>query len=97
MEYKYIIKPRAIQKIRTFYNNVARKYRHTYSYEDMERNVRDAFFSIYQIEKTLLRRTPLLQRWEGCLMANTDRWYYAYKIEGDTIVVVDASHAQNMK
>jgi len=59
--------------------------------------VRDAFFSIYQIEKTLLRRTPLLQRWEGCLMANTDRWYYAYKIEGDTIVVVDACHAQNMK
>lgn len=97
MEYKYIIKPLAIQKIRTFYNNVARKYRHTYSYEDMERNVRDAFFSIYQIEKTLLRRTPLLQRWEGCLMANTDRWYYAYKIEGDTIVVVDACHAQNMK
>ena len=24
------------------YGNVAKKYRHTYSYEDMERNVRDA-------------------------------------------------------
>ena len=97
MEYKYIIKPRALQKIRSFYNNVALKYQHTYSYEDLERNVRDAFFSVYQIEKTLLRRLPTLKRWEGCYMANTDRWYYAYKIEGATIYVVDACHAQNMK
>ena len=66
MEYKYIVKPRALQKIRTFYNNVARKYQHTYSYEDLARNVRDAFFSIYQIEKTLLRRSPTLKRWESC-------------------------------
>ncbi len=29
-------------------------------------------------------------------MANTDKWYYAYKIDGDTIIVVDACHAQNM-
>ena len=29
-------------------------------------------------------------------MANTDKWYYAYTIEGDTITVVDACHAQNM-
>ncbi len=26
----------------------------------------------------------------------TDKWYYAYIIEGDTIKVVDACHAQNM-
>jgi hypothetical protein len=30
-------------------------------------------------------------------MANTDKWYYAYIIDGDTITVVDACHAQNMK
>ena len=29
-------------------------------------------------------------------MANTDKWYYAYIIEGDTVTVVDARHAQNM-
>lgn len=29
-------------------------------------------------------------------MANTDKWYYAYTIDGDTITVVDACHAQNM-
>jgi len=29
-------------------------------------------------------------------MANTDKWYFAYTIEGDTITIVDACHAQNM-
>ena len=96
MQYNYVIKPRAFQKIRTFYNNVARKYRHAYSYEDMVRNVHDAFFSIYAIERTLPRRKPTLARWSGYYMANTDRWYYAYRIEGDTITVVDACHVQNM-
>ena len=29
-------------------------------------------------------------------MANTDKWYYAYTIDGDTIDIRDARHAQNM-
>ncbi|MBQ6192812.1 MAG: hypothetical protein IJK43_00030 [Prevotella sp.] len=62
----------------------------------MERNVHDAIFSIYDIEKTLPRRKPTIRRWEGCHMANTDKWYYAYEIDGDCIRVVDACHAQNM-
>jgi hypothetical protein len=97
MSYNYIIKPRALQKIRRFYVNVALKYQHTYSYEDLEKNVRDAFFSIYGIEKTLLRRKPTIERWAGYYMATTGRWYYAYVIVGETIIVVDACHAQNMK
>ena len=44
MQYNYIIHPRAFQKIRLFYTNGARKYRNTYSYEDLEQNVHDAFF-----------------------------------------------------
>ena len=94
--YNYIIRPRAFQKIRSFYNNVAKKYQHTYSYEDMEQNVHDAFFSIYAIEKSLPRRQPKISRWSGYHMANTDKWYYAYIIDGDNIIVVDACHAQNM-
>jgi len=96
MEYKYIYTKRSVAKIRTFYKNVAKKYRHAYSYEDMERNVREAVLSIYAIEKTLPRRNPTLSRWSGYYMANTKRWYYAYMIDGDTITVVDACHAQNM-
>ena len=92
----YIIKPRASRKIFTFYQNVAKKYRHTYDKDDMKRNAHDAIFSMYEIERTLLRREPILTRWKGYYMANTDKWYYAYTIDGDTITVRDACHAQNM-
>ena len=31
-------------------------------------------------------------------MANTDKWYFAYFFEDEeTIMIVDARHAQNMK
>ena len=93
---KYIIRKRCAQKITTFYRNVSKKYKHTYSLELMEKNVNDAYDSIYQIEETLQRREPTLARWKGYHMANTDKWYYAYLINGDTITVVDACHAQNM-
>ena len=92
----YSIKKRCVRKINSFYGNVSRKYRYTYSQELMEKNVHDAFNSIYQIERTLLRREPTLTRWNGYHMANTDKWYFAYTIEGDTITIVDACHAQNM-
>ena len=41
-QYKYYYTKRTAAKIRSFYRNVARKYRYTYSYESMERNVVDA-------------------------------------------------------
>ena len=94
--YDYIVMPLALYKMRRFYKNVARKYRHTNSYEDWERNVHVAVFGIYGIERTLLRRKPILSRWKDYYMAHYRQWYYAYRIDGDTIVVVDACHAQNM-
>ena len=93
---KYIIRKRCAQKITTFYRNVSKKYKHTYSLELMEQNVNDAYDSIFEIEKTLLRRKPTISRWAGYHMANTDKWYFAYTIDGDTVTVVDACHAQNM-
>ncbi len=92
----YIIKPRAAQKIYSFYRNVAKKYRHTYDKDELKRNVHDAVFSIYGIESTLLRREPTLSRWKGYHMANTDKWYFVYTFDGETVTVVDACHAQNM-
>ena len=58
----------------------------------------DAYSAIYQIENGLLRRQPTISRWKGFYMATSrDRkWYFAYRIEGDTIYVEDACHAQNM-
>jgi hypothetical protein len=93
---KHIIRKRCAQKITTFYRNVSKKYKHTYSQELMEKNVHDAYDSMFQIERALLRREPTISQWAGYHMANTDKWYFAYTIDGDTITVVDARHAQNM-
>ncbi len=95
-QYKYVIKRRCAHKITAFYRNVSKKYKHTYSLEQMEQNVRHAYVAMFQIEHTLLRREPTRSRWAGYLMANKGKWYYAYVIDGDTITVVDACHAQNM-
>ena len=94
----HVIRPRAQQKIRSFYQNVARKYKHTYDADDFKRNVSDALKDIYRIENGLLRREPRLSRWKekGYCMANTDKWYYAYTFDGETVTVADAGHAQNM-
>ena len=62
----------------------------------MHQNIDEAIDAMYQIEQTLLRREPTLERWKGYYMTNTDKWYFAYTIEGDTITIVDACHAQNM-
>ena len=93
---KHIIKPRAARKIYTFYGNVAKKYRHTFDKTDYMNNVSEALNAIYTIENGLLRRVPTISRWTGYHMANTDKWYYAYTFDGETVTVVDACHAQNM-
>ena len=95
-KYLYLVLPQCYESIYSFYYHVALKYRHTYSEELMIQNIDEASDSIYQIENGLLRREPTLERWKGCHMANTDKWYFAYTIEGNTIIIVDACHAQNM-
>jgi len=96
MRHEY--KPRAVLEIWTFYRNVAKKYRHAYDFDDMERNIRKAVLDGHLIENKLSRRKPTISRWQkqGYYMANTDKWYYAYTINGDTITIEDACHAQNM-
>lgn len=56
----YVIRKRCAQRITTFYRNVSKKYKHTYSLDLMEKNINDAFDAIYQIENTLQRRKPTL-------------------------------------
>ena len=64
----------------------------------MHKNIDESVDAMFQIERSLLRREPVLSRWKEYRyhMANTDKWYYAYTIDGDTITVVDACHAQNI-
>ena len=95
-DYRYKVSPQCYRKILSFYHNVAKKFRHTYSEELMHQNIDDAVDSMYQIERSLLRRESIISRWKGMYMANTEKWYFAYKIEGETIKIIDACHAQNM-
>ena len=69
---------------------------HTYSKELMHKNIDESVDAMFQIYSTLLRREPAISRWQGYHMANTDKWYYAYTFDGETVTVVDACHAQNM-
>ena len=93
---KHVIKKRCLSKINTFYRNVSKKYKHSYSEELMHKNADEAVDAMYQIEITLLRREPTLSRWKNYHMANTEKWYFAYTFDGETVTVVDACHAQNM-
>ena len=68
---KYHVKKKCARKINTFYRNVAKKYKHTYSEQLMHQNIDEALDSICQIERSLLRRKPTLDRWKGYYMANT--------------------------
>ena len=97
MEYRYKIKPLAQRKIRSFYYNVAKKYRHTYSKWLMHKNIDDAVDAMFQIENGLLRREPTISQWAGYHMAHKGKWYFAYTIDEDIITVVDVCHAQNMR
>ncbi len=93
---RYVISNRCLMQIKQFYHNVAKKYKHTYSKQMLHTNVDNALNSIYKIENGLLRRKPTISRWNGLFMTNAGKWYFAYRIEGDTIYVEDVCHAQNM-
>jgi hypothetical protein len=97
MQYNYVIKPLAVRRVRSFYWNVSRKYPNIYSYEDMLRYINKTVDAIYYIEQTALRRRPTIERWKKWHMAQAGHWYYAYSIDGNTITIHDACHAQNMK
>lgn len=99
--YKYTISKQAYNKISSFYKNVAKKYYNTYSYQQMQQNIEETKRAIFQIENGLIRRNPTIKRWAGYYMATTKskknkQWNFAYKIQNNTIYVVDACHSQNM-
>ena len=93
---KYDVKSKCVRNIVSFYLNVAKKYKHTYSQQLMRKNISDAYDSMFLIENKLHRRKPTLIRWKNYHMAHSGQWYYAYIIIGETIVIEDACHEQNM-
>lgn len=97
MQYNYAIKPLVIRKVRSFYRNVCKKYPNIYSYYDMLRYINKTVDAIYCIEQSVPRRKPTIERWKNWNMAHAGNWYDAYSIDGNTITIYDACHAQNMK
>ena len=97
--YNYRFSNEAQWQIESSYLHVALKYRHTFTYEDLNRNVKQAISNALHIEQSLLRRKPTIERWqqEGWHMAHEGKWYYAYTIKEDTITIEDACHEQNMQ
>ena len=95
---KYLIHSNCRKNIIEFYTHVAMKYRNTYSESQMLKNIDEAINAMYLVEKSLVSRRPTLNRWqkEGWTMANAGKWYYAYTVNDDTIIIQDACHAQNM-
>ena len=95
---KHVVKERCVRNIFSFYQNVSKKYKHTYSIELMRSNIVDAYDAMFLIEQSLLRRRPTLKRWQdqGWHMAHAGHWYYAYTINDDTVTIEDALHEQNM-
>ncbi len=99
--YNYQVNDVVLEKIASFYENAAIAHL-TYPFETMEKNIKEAYDAIRKIENGFIGRRPTISRWQrdGWQMANSrskkKRWYFAYRIDGDTIYVEDACHAQNM-
>lgn len=96
-QYEYPISPTAVEAINSFYENVSKKWKHTYALEDVLRYVQETINHIHQIGM-VFPRIPTIARWRdrGYSMAHIDKWYYAYYIEDGIIYVEDACHQQNM-
>lgn len=105
---KYIIKQQAINSICSFYDNTVNKaHKHVYSLSDynnfVDKTYNDAMLIGTKTDKvksninTKMLNTKLFQEWakSGYLVAASKKWYYAYTINGDTIIVHDACHKQN--
>ena len=60
-----VISSVVVTNIESFYQNVARKYRNTYDYGDMHRDIDNAIDATLRIENGLLRRKPTISRWSG--------------------------------
>ena len=93
-----IVNPTVYNEINDFYLNMHRKFRNSWGIEEIHNLIDNAVDSIYEIEDGLQRREPTISRWNGLFMATSrdKKWNFAYRIEGETIYLEDACHAQNM-
>ncbi|KAA6301519.1 MAG: hypothetical protein EZS26_002263 [Candidatus Ordinivivax streblomastigis] len=96
---KVIIKTKAFMKIYNFYLNVAKKYKHAWSMEESIRHVEKVTQEAYKVGTQLSKREPYFRpNWRNYSVdySKATGWYFAYRIENDTIYVEDAENYRNM-
>ena len=104
---KVVVNKKALQSISTFYHNVRKKYKHTYSKEQMEKNIDEVCDAIQSIKDN--GKVPILQKHKikGYKEATWKRrgtkvdWYFEYIVETDEnndyiIHVYEAINFRNM-
>ena len=104
---KVVVNKKALQSISTFYHDVRKKYKHTYSKEQMEKNIDEVCDAIQSIKDN--GKVPILQKHKikGYKEATWKRrgtkinWYFEYKVETDEnndyiIHVYEAINFRNM-
>lgn len=104
---KVVVNKKALQSISTFYHNVRKKYKHTYTKEQMEKNIDEVCDAIQSIKDN--GKVPILQKHKikGYKEATWKRrgtkinWYFEYKVETDEnndyiIHVYEAINFRNM-
>ena len=96
MENKIEIRPNVLHEIDTFYYNMWQKYKHSWGEEEIIKLISDTYNDINKLSTIKVHRKSTKEEWYGLFMANIDKWYFAYRIEDDTIYVEDACHSQNM-
>ena len=96
MESNIVVQPSVLREIDTFYYNMWQKYKHSWGEEEIVKLISDAYDEVYNIKSITTHRNATKDGWEGLYMANFKNWYFAYKINGDTIYVEDACHSQTM-
>jgi hypothetical protein len=96
---KILISDKALDKIYTFYLNVAKKYKYTWSMEDSIMRIDKVSQEAYKVGTELAKRRPgFIRRWIGYSVdySKATGWYFAYKIEDGVIYVEDAENYRNM-
>jgi len=93
---KVVISKKAINRINQFYYNVALKYPNTNSLDVVKNNINNVHNEIYKVGTSLTKTNTSLSKWKGYNVCRSKTWYFAYKIQNNTIYVYDAEHGQNM-
>jgi tRNA U34 2-thiouridine synthase MnmA/TrmU len=96
------IHKRVYNNISRFYYNVRRKYPNTNSYKQVLDQINKVYNEAYNVGTKLQKVNPsttyVISKWKGYNVdySKNTGWYFAYKIQNNTVYVYDAENGRNM-